>query len=103
MYVLYRHSRGRYVSYTSEKCSVYFSIMEKTHIEIETNIMGKECVLYICNHTIICHRDCPPAVCLAEGLADNHRGKRKIRAVWTVAQSVLMQFFLCTVQFKKMF
>ena len=26
---------------------LYFSIMEKTHIEIETNIMGKECVLYM--------------------------------------------------------
>ena len=49
---------------------LYFSIMEKTHLEIETNIMGKECVL--CNHTIICHRDCPPAVRLAEGLVDDH-------------------------------
>jgi len=26
---------------------LYFSIMEKTHIEIVTNIMGKECVLYM--------------------------------------------------------
>jgi len=26
---------------------LYFSIMEKTHIEIETYIMGKECVLYM--------------------------------------------------------
>ena len=26
---------------------LYFSIMEKTHIGIETNIMGKKCVLYM--------------------------------------------------------
>jgi len=26
---------------------LYFSIMEKTHIEIETNTMGKECILYM--------------------------------------------------------
>jgi len=26
---------------------LYFSIMGKTHIEIETNVMGKECVLYM--------------------------------------------------------
>jgi len=26
---------------------LYFSSMEKTHIETETNIMGKECVLYM--------------------------------------------------------
>ena len=26
----------------------------------------------MCNHTIICHCDCPPAVRIAEGLADNH-------------------------------
>ena len=26
---------------------LYFSIMEKTHIKIETNIMGKRCVLYM--------------------------------------------------------
>ena len=26
---------------------LYFSIMEKTHIEIETNVIGKECVLYM--------------------------------------------------------
>ena len=28
---------------------------------------------YICNLTIICHRNCPPAVRLAEGLADDNR------------------------------
>ena len=59
----------------------------------------------ICNHTIICHRDCLPANRLAEGLADDHRdrslavpfdclcnkiclrwlrGKLKICTVWTV-------------------
>jgi len=35
--------------------------MEKTHIEIETNFMGKRCVLYIyiCIRTIICHSGSP--------------------------------------------
>ena len=81
---------------------LYFSIMEKTHIKIETNIMVGKSASYICNHTIICHRgppQMPPAVRLGEGLADDHRdcslavhrncpwwqrGNRKIRAVWTV-------------------
>jgi len=51
-----------------------FSSMEKTHIEIETNNMGNS-ASYICNHMIICHRgspQLPPAVCLADGLAEDH-------------------------------
>ena len=94
---------------------LYFSIMEKTHIE--TNIMGKMGASYICNHTIICHCGSPrlpPAVCLVKGLADKHcdcslafhrdfpckikfvcggSGKRKICTVWT---AVSCQWFLYT-------
>ena len=79
--------------------------MEKTHIEIDNNILGKECVLYMQPYDNLPPRTtatAPPAVRLAEGLADNHRdrllavprdcrlnikfvcGKRKIGAVWTV-------------------
>ena len=50
---------------------LYFSIMEKTHIEIETNIMGKECVLYMQPYDNLPPR-LPPAIHLAEGLADDH-------------------------------
>ena len=49
---------------------LYFSIMEKTHIEIETNIMGKKGVLYMQPYNNL---PLPPAVRLAEGLADDHR------------------------------
>ena len=67
--------------------------MEKTHIEIETNIMGKKCVLY--NYATIQYSATatPPAVCLVEGLAvprkikfvcGVHVEKRKNRPVWTV-------------------
>ena len=53
---------------------------------------------------MICHRDCPPALRLAEGLGDDRllsvqdeicpwwRGKRKIRGMWTV-ENVIERFF----------
>jgi len=56
-----------------------FSIMGKTHIEIET-LWGKS-ASYICNHTIICHRDCLPAARHVEGLADDHHD----RSLWSPA------------------
>ena len=39
---------------------LYFSIMTlwtlwKTQLDIETNIIGKKSLSYICTHTIICH------------------------------------------------
>ena len=78
---------------------LYFSIMKKTHIEIETNIMGKECVLYMqpydnlplqINTTVPLlsvssgqsprlFASCPRKIKFVRG------GKCKIRAVWTVA------------------
>jgi len=56
---------------------LYFSSMEKTQTEIETNIMGNG-ASYICNHTPSCHSGSPclpPAVCLMDGLADDHRDR----------------------------
>ena len=88
---------------------LYFSIMEKTHIEIETNIMGKVSASYICNHMIICHCGpprlppccpsrgglsgrsprplacCPPRLSARDKICRQWQcRKRKIRAVWTV-------------------
>jgi len=85
---------------------LYFSIMEKTHIEIETNIMGKECVLYMQPYDNLPPRLspyclsrgglsrrllCPIACCPLRLSAQDkicprwQSGKRKIRAVCTVS------------------
>ena len=82
--------------------------MEKTHIEIETNIMGKECVLYMQPYdnqppwTTATAPCCPSLgglsgrslrlfACCPLRLSAQYkicpwwqRGKRKIRAEWTV-------------------
>ena len=50
---------------------LYFSIIEKTHIEIE-------CILYMQPDDNLPPRTtatAPPAACLAEGLADDHRDR----------------------------
>ena len=52
---------------------LYFSIMEKTHIEIETNIMGEECLLYMQPYNYLPSRINVTAVCLVGGLAEDHR------------------------------
>jgi len=43
-------------------------------LKLRLTLWGKS-ASYICNHTIICHCFCPPAVRLAEGLADEHRDR----------------------------
>ena len=74
--------------------------MEKTHIELETNIMGTEWVLYMQPYENLPLRlppYCPsrgglsgrsprPFACCPPRLSaqDKNCGKRKIRAVWTV-------------------
>ena len=86
---------------------LYFSIMWKTQLDIETNIMGEKFVLYM--HTYDNHTQITATVpcCLSRGTLSGRsprlfacclprlsaqnklcprwqKGKRKIRAVWTV-------------------
>ena len=48
--------------------------MEKTHIEMETNIMGKMCILYMQPYDNL-SPGLPPAVCIAKGLVNDHRDR----------------------------
>ena len=58
--------------------ALYFSIMWKTQLDIETNIMGEKVLIspiYRCTHTIICHCRSPRlpiVVCPTESFADDH-------------------------------
>ena len=62
MYVLYRHSRGRYVLYVHHRNAVYpvyISVLWRRHtLKLRLTIWGKS-ASYICSHTIICHRGPP--------------------------------------------
>ena len=43
-------------------------------MKLRITLWGKS-ASFICNRTLICHRDGHPAVRLAEGLADDHRDR----------------------------
>jgi len=79
--------------------------MEKTHIEIENNIMGKECVFYMQPYANLPPRRppccpsrgrisgrsprpfacCPPRLSAQDKICPRwQRGKRRVCAMWTV-------------------
>ena len=91
---------------------LYFSSMEKTHIEIESNIMGKKCIVYMQPYDNLPPRItatapcclsrgglsrlsprlfpcCPPRLSAQDKICPRWlSGKSKIRAVWTVCYCI---------------